>query len=318
MAEKSLEIGVVMDPIGAIKPYKDSTFAMLLAAQRHGWKLHYLELGDLWLENGEAFGRVRPLKVADKSSEFFDLGEPETIKLASLDLLLMRKDPPFDMEYVLSTYVLQRAEEAGTRVVNRPRALREVNEKAYVAWFADLCPPTLITRSRRVILEFLEQHERIVVKPMDGMGGKSIFVVQQGGPNTNVILETITRDGERYATAQAFIPEIATSGDTRILLIDGQPVPYGLVRMPPAGDHRGNLAVGGSATGRPLDERDQLICERVGPVMRELGVQFAGIDVIGGQLTEINVTSPTGIRELDGLYSLDIAGQLLDSIASQL
>lgn len=318
MADNSLEMGVVMDPIDAIKPYKDSTFAMLLAAAEREWKLRYLELGDLWLENGEAMGRVRPLTVADRSSDFFDLGEPQTIKLASLDLLLMRKDPPFDMEYVLSTYVLQRAEEAGTRVVNAPRALREINEKAYVAWFAELCPPTVITRSRSVILEFLERHERIVVKPMDGMGGKSIFVVEHGRPNTNVILETITHDGERFATAQAFIPEIASSGDTRILLIDGEPVPYGLVRMPPAGDHRGNLAVGGSATGRPLDERDRLISDRVGPVMRKLGVQFAGIDVIGGQLTEINVTSPTGIRELDRLYSLDIAGQLLDSIAAQL
>lgn len=318
MANDPLRLGVVMDPIHAIKPYKDSTFAMLLAGAKRGWALEYFELGDIWLDGGVALGNARPLQVKDHSRDFFELGPRAAVELGDLDVILMRKDPPFDMEYVLSTYVLQRAAEAGARVVNAPAALREVNEKAYVAWFADLCPATIITRSRQVMLEFLARHEKIVVKPMDGMGGKSIFVVEKNGSNTNVILETILHDGNRYATAQAFIPEIAESGDTRILLINGEAVPNGLVRMPPAGDHRGNLAVGGKAQGRSLDEHDRRICRRVGPALRDLGVAFAGIDVIGGQLTEINVTSPTGIRELDKLFDLDIASQLLDSIASQL
>ncbi len=318
MADKTTNLGVVMDPIAAIKPYKDSTFAMLLAAQARGWRLHYMELGDIWLHDGVAHGSMRPLKVADGRDDFYELGQAKRQPLAELDAILMRKDPPFDMEYVLSTYVLQRAQEAGTLVVNAPRALREVNEKAYVAWFADLCPATVITRSKSVIREFLAEHQKIVVKPMDGMGGKSIFVVSAGDPNANVILETITADGRRFATAQAFVPEIVESGDTRILLIAGEAVPYGLARIPPGDDHRGNLAVGGTAEGRELDDNDLGICAAVGPVLRDLGVSFAGIDVIGGKLTEINVTSPTGIRELDQLFSLDIAGMLMENIAAQL
>lgn len=316
MSGRKLNLGVVMDPIAAIKPYKDSTFAMLLAAQARDWAIHYMQLDDLWLSDGSAMASMRPLKVSDRSEDFFELGEREQRGLADLDVLLMRKDPPFDMEYVLSTYILQRAQEAGVRVINDPRALREVNEKAYVAWFADLCPATIITRSIAVMKAFLNERGKIVVKPMDGMGGKSIFVVTKGDANANVILETITADGRRFATAQAFIPEIRETGDTRILLVDGEAIPYGLARIPPGEDHRGNLAVGGRAEGRQLDQRDREICARVGPVMKKLGIMFAGIDVIGGKLTEINVTSPTGIRELDKIFATDIAGQLMDSIAA--
>ncbi len=318
MTGKKLKLGVVMDPIASIKPYKDSTFAMLLAAQARGWTLQYMQLEDLWLSDGKALASMRPLRVMDENECFFHLGDRRERPLDELDVILMRKDPPFDMEYVLSTYILQRAAEAGVKVINDPRALRDINEKAYVAWFADLCPATVITRSLAVMKAFLAEHDKIVVKPMDGMGGKSIFVVQHGDANANVIMETITADGSRFATAQAFVPEITDTGDTRILLIAGEAVPYGLSRVPHGGDHRGNLAVGGTAHGRELDQRDRTICAHVGPALNKLGVMFAGIDVIGGKLTEINVTSPTGIRELDKLFSADIAGQLMDQIAASL
>lgn len=316
MTGKKLKLGVVMDPIAAIKPYKDSTFAMLLAAEARGWELHYMQLEDLWLDSGEALASMRPLKVKDANESFFRLGDRRERPLADLDVILMRKDPPFDMEYVMSTYILERAVDAGVRVINDPGALRDVNEKAYVAWFADLCPATVITRSMAVMKAFLARHQKIVVKPMDGMGGKSIFVVTHGDANANVILETITGDGRRFATAQEFVPEITETGDTRILLVAGEAIPYGLARIPAGGDHRGNLAVGGKAEGRKLDDRDRAVCARVGPVLSRLGVMFAGLDVIGGKLTEINVTSPTGIRELDNMFSLDIAGQLMDQISA--
>ncbi len=318
MARDPVKLGVVMDPIGAIKPYKDSTFAMLLEAQRRGWDISYMQLGDMWLIDGEARARMRPLRVADQARDFFELGDGLEQPLSELDVILMRKDPPFDMEYVLSTYILERAQESGVQVVNDPGALRDVNEKAYVAWFAEICPATVITRSMQVMREFLSQHSKIVVKPMDGMGGKSIFVVSEGDANANVILETITGHGERFATAQAYIPQISETGDTRILLIGGKPIPHGLVRIPPSGDHRGNLAVGGRAEGRELSAQELAICAEVGPVLDGLGVVFAGIDVIGGRLTEINVTSPTGIRELDKLFSVNIAAELMDCIESRL
>ncbi len=316
MARHGKHIGVVMDPIAGIKPYKDSTFAMLLEAGRRDWEISYMEQGDVWLSDGVPMARMRTLKVRDEKNEFYELGEPRTASLGELDIVLMRKDPPFDMEYVYTTYVLQRAEDAGVRVVNAAAALRDIGEKAYVAWFADLCPPTIIARSPAVIRAFLKEHGKIVVKPMDGMGGKSIFVVSEGDPNANVIIETISDNGRRFATAQSFVPEIRETGDKRILLIDGKPVPYALARIPPEGDHRGNLAVGGRAEGLELTGRDLEICSAIGPVLASKGVVFAGIDVIGDYLTEVNVTSPTGIRELDKMYSLNIAGLLMDSIAS--
>jgi glutathione synthase len=229
----------------------------------------------------------------------------------------MRKDPPFDMEYVYTTYILERAAAAGALIVNHPQALRDMNEKAYTAWFPECTPLTLITRSMQEMRAFLEEHERIVVKPLDGMGGKSIFVVEKGDKNAGVIFETLTDHGRRFAMAQLFIPEISL-GDKRILLINGEAVPYALARIPSADDHRGNMVMGATAVAQPLSEADQSICDRVGPVLKEHGVLFAGIDVIGDYMTEVNVTSPTGIRELDTQFDLNIAGLLFDAIEAEL
>ncbi|HEU5398948.1 MAG TPA: glutathione synthase, partial [Gammaproteobacteria bacterium] len=303
-------LGVVMDPIGAIKPYKDTTLAMLLAAQARGWTLSYMEQPDLYLRDGEARAPRRALTVKDDSHDWFSLGREQDGPLADLDLILMRKDPPFDMEYVSTTYILERAEQAGVRVVNRPQALRDANEKAYTAWFPQCCPPTLITRDMGRIRAFLAEHKKVVVKPLDGMGGAMIFVLAEGDPNTSVVLETLTREGARLTVAQKYLPEIK-DGDKRILLIDGEPVPYALARVPAPGESRGNLAAGGKGVGVALTERDRWICRQVAPALREKGLAFVGLDVIGEWLTEINVTSPTCARELDALYGLDIAGQFM-------
>jgi len=318
MAKNPPRLGVVMDPIGSIKPVKDSTLAMLLEAQSRGWEINYMEQADLFVEDGHLRARVRPLQVADNEKSWFQLDPPQLSSLGELDVILMRKDPPFDMEYVYTTYLLGRAEEAGCLVVNRTNSLRDVSEKAYTMWFPECCPPTLITRSMDEMRRFLEQQGAIVVKPLDGMGGRSIFVVRSGDANANVIFETLTADESRFAMAQHYVPEISTGGDKRILLMDGEPYPHVLARIPPAGDNRGNLAVGATAEGRELTDRDRWICSRVGPVLREKGIIFAGLDVIGDYLTEINVTSPTGIRELDGMYGDNICGLLFDAIEKRL
>jgi len=310
-------IGVVMDPIESITPKKDSTLAMLLEAERRGAEIHYLQQADLRLVAGEAFGDSQILNVRDDLADWFTLGIQQEIRLGDLDVILMRKDPPFDMEYIYSSYILERAEDAGALVVNRPQSLRDMNEKAYTAWFAECAPLTLVTRSMSGMKAFLKEHERIVVKPLDGMGGKSIFVVVAGDNNANVIFETLTDNGNRYAMAQVYIPEIS-EGDKRILLVDGEAIPYALARIPTADDNRGNLVMGAVGKGLELSERDRWICSQVGPVMKERGVIFAGIDVIGDYLTEINVTSPTGIRELDTAFDLNIAGTLFDAIEARL
>ena len=317
MPDKKISVGVVMDPIENIAPKKDSSLAMLLEATRRGAEIHYMLQGDLKLLGGEALARSRILQVQDDLENWFEIGAVQDISLGDLDVILMRKDPPFDMEYVYTTYILERAEEAGALVVNRPQALRDINEKAYTAWFADCSPLTLVTRSMQEMKAFLAEHNRIVVKPLDGMGGRSVFVVSQGDNNANVIFEMLTDNGRLFAMAQVHIAEIS-EGDKRILLIDGEPIPYALARIPPADDNRGNLVVGAFGTGRKLSERDLWICSRVGPVLREHGVMFAGIDVIGDYLTEINVTSPTGIRELDKIFDLNIAGDLFDAIEKKL
>ena len=309
-------LGVVMDPIGAIKPYKDTTLAILLAAQARGWTLSYMEQADLYLRDGEARARRRPLTVKDDNHDWFQLGPEQDGPLADLDLVLMRKDPPFDMEYVYTTYVLERAEAAGVRVVNRPQALRDANEKAYTAWFPQCCPPTLMTRKQDRIRAFLAEHKKIVVKPLEGMGGLLIFVLTENDPNTSVVLETLTQNETRLTVAQKYIPEIK-DGDKRILLIDGEPVPYALARVPAPGESRGNLAAGGKGVGVALTERDRWICRQVAPALREKGLIFVGLDVIGDWLTEINVTSPTCVRELDALYGLDIAGGFMDKLAQK-
>ena len=312
-----VSLAVVMDPIASINVNKDSTLAMLLAAQRRGWKLLYTEPVDLYLRDGRPFAHTRVLSVRDDHADWFSLGESTLMPLASMDVILMRKDPPFDMEFVYATYLLERAEEEGVMVVNRPRSLRDCNEKLFTAWFPQCCPPTLVSRRHADLRAFLDEHQQIVVKPLDGMGGASVFRVGKGDPNTSVIFETLTSHQRRFAMAQRFVPEIV-DGDKRILMIDGEAVPFALARVPAVGEARGNLAAGASGVGRELGERERWICRQVGPALRERGLLFVGLDVIGDYLTEINVTSPTCIRELDKLYSLDIAGQLMETIAAKL
>lgn len=309
----AVRLAIVMDPIASIKVHKDSSFAMLLEAQRRGWALYYLQLSDLFVRDGIAWGRAAPLAVRDDPVDWFELAEVETVALGSMDAILMRKDPPFDMEYVYATYILERAEAAGALVVNRAASLRNFNEKFSTSLFPQCCPPTLVDRSAARVRAFLAEHGDIVVKPLDGMGGASIFRLRADDPNVSVVLETLSDHGRRFFMAQRFIPGIS-DGDKRILMINGKPVPYALARIPAKGELRGNLAAGASAEGVALGERERWICEQVGPTLVEHGLWFVGLDVIGDYLTEINVTSPTCIRELDALYGLNIAGQLFDSI----
>jgi glutathione synthase len=311
-------IGVLMDPIQSITPYKDSTLAMLLAIQRKGWQIAYLTLPDVYLRDGQVRARVRGLEVRDDSEGWFSFpDQPRDVGLAELDVLLMRKDPPFDMEYIYATYLLEVAESAGLLVVNRPRALRDFNEKLATAWFPQCTPATLVTRDGQRLREFVASHGASVLKPLDGMGGASIFKVLPGDPNIGSLIEMMTNLGRRTVMIQQFIPEIA-AGDKRVLLVDGEPIPYALARVPAEGEFRGNLAVGATGHGVALGARERWICEQVGPRLKQAGLLFVGLDVIGDYLTEINVTSPTGIRELDKTFELDIAGQLMDAIATRL
>jgi glutathione synthase len=306
-----------MDPIESIHVNKDSTLAMLLSAQARGWELYYTEQGGLFLRDGHCHAEMSRLSVSNDSHRWFELHEPRSVPLTSLDVVLMRKDPPVDMEYLYSTFLLERAEAEGVVVVNRPAALRNVGEKLFTAWFSSCCPPTLVSRQMYRLKAFIEEFRDIVVKPLNGMGGASVFRVSHDDPNLNVILETITDNGHRSAMAQRYIPEI-WAGDKRILLIDGEPFPYALARIPAPGESRGNLAAGGTGKGVELTDRDRWICAQVGPVLRKMGLLFVGLDVIGDFLTEINVTSPTCIRELDSFYKTDIAGQLMDAIELRL
>ena len=311
-------LGVVMDPIDAIKYAKDSTLAMLLAAQARGFELSYMELRDMSLRDGVAYGRARPLTVRANPESWFTLGEPRLTRLGDLDCILMRKDPPFDTEYIYSTYILDRAEQQGALVVNRPQGLRDMNEKVYTAWFPECCAPTLITRDMADMEAFLRDHGKIVCKPLHGMGGRSIFVLERHDKNMNVVFETLTDYGQHFAIVQRYLPEIVESGDSRVLLIDGEPVPYALARIPSPTDNRGNLAAGAKGVGRPLNERDRWLAAQIGPTLSVRGMLFVGLDVIGGYVTEINVTSPTGIRELNRQFDLDIGGQLIAAIERRL
>ena len=313
----SVRLGIVMDPIGSIQTYKDSSFAMLLAAQAHGWQLFYMEQSDLYLKDGRAFTSARKLTVKDSKTDWYQWLEPEDIDLSELDVILMRKDPPVDQEFFYTTYLLEIAKNAGVLVVNDPESIRNSNEKLFTSWFPQCCVPSVVSRKSDRIREFLREQGDIILKPLDAMGGASIFRLTENDPNTSVILETLTQYDTVTAMAQRYIPEIS-AGDKRILMIDGKPIPYALARIPADGETRGNLAAGGRAEGIELSERDHWICEQVGPELRRRGLLFVGIDVIGDYLTEINVTSPTCIRELDQLYSLDIAGQLMDCIAKKL
>jgi glutathione synthase len=305
---------VVMDPIEEIKPVKDTTLAMLLAAQKRGWELWYAEQRDLWLRDGVAHGRVRPVAVRNDLHDWFTLDTAHSRPLADFQVILMRKDPPFDMEYIYTTYILERAQEQGVLVVNRPQGLRDMNEKVFTAWFPQCCAPTLITRDMADMHAFLQEHLRIVCKPLYGMGGRSIFVVDRGDKNANVIFETMTEYGTSFAIVQRYIPDIVATGDSRILVIDGEPAPYALARIPQETDHRGNLAAGARGEGRELNDRDRWLVGQIGPTLRQRGMLFVGLDVIGGYVTEINVTSPTGVRELDKQFGTEIAGLLMDAI----
>lgn len=313
-----IRLGVVMDPIDDIKYLKDSTLAMLLAAQARGFELTYLEQRDLSLRDGVAFGRARPLTVRPDAENWFTLGEARVQRLGELDCLLMRKDPPFDTEYIYTTYVLERAEEQGALVVNRPQGLRDMNEKVYTAWFPECCAPTLITRDMADMEAFLKEHGKVVCKPLDGMGGRSIFVLERQDKNMNVVFETLTDYGRRFAIVQRYIPDIVESGDSRVLLIDGEPVSHALARIPTANDNRGNLAAGAKGVGRPLNDRDRWLAGQIGPKLAAKGMLFVGLDVIGGFVTEINVTSPTGIRELDRQFGLNIGDLLMQAIEKRL
>ena len=318
MTKRRVRLAVLMDPIEHIKPNKDSSLAMMLAAQRHGYELYYMEQRDLWLRDGVAWARMHPVEVRDDYEDCATLGPERVERLSTMDVILMRKDPPFDTEYIYTTYILERAEAEGVLVVNRPQGLRDMNEKVFTAWFPQCCAPTLITRDMGDMHAFLHEHHHIVCKPLHGMGGRSIFVIKEGDKNANVVFETMTEYGSHFAIVQKYLPEIVDSGDSRILIIDGEPAPYALARIPSPTDNRGNLAAGAHGVGRELNERDRWLAGQIGPALRDRGMLFVGLDVIGGYVTEINVTSPTGIRELDKQFKCDIAGLLIDAIEKRL
>jgi glutathione synthase len=306
-----------MDPISRIKIEKDTSFAMLLEAQARDYEIFYMEVSDLYLRDGRAFARMRKLHVQRDEQNWFQFtGECEEA-LDTLHVLLMRKDPPFDQEFVYTTYLLERAANRGVLVVNDPRSLRDANEKLFTAWFDECCAPTLVARKASTIRAFLREHNEVVLKPLDGMGGASIFRVSTTDPNLSVILETMTAHETRFAMAQRYLPAIS-EGDKRILMVDGQVVPFALARIPAQGESRGNLAAGGRAEGRPLTDRDRWIASKVGPELKKRGLLFVGLDVIGDFLTEINVTSPTCVQELDRQFGLNICGDLMDAIEKTL
>ena len=313
----SIRLGIVMDPIAQINFKKDSSLAMLLAAQARGWSLFYMEQRDLYSNAGKARARMRPLQVFNDPQRWFALDAEQDAPLAELDVILMRKDPPFDNEFVYSTYLLEQAEREGVLVVNRPQSLRDCNEKLFATQFPHCMPPTLVSRRPDILREFADAQRDIILKPLDGMGGSSIFRHRAGDPNLSVILETLTAHGTQQCMAQGYLPAIS-EGDKRILMIDGEPVPYCLARIPAQGETRGNLAAGGRGVARPLSDRDRWIATQVGPVLREKGLLFVGLDVIGDFLTEINVTSPTCIREIDSAFDTRIGERLMTVIEDRL
>ncbi len=313
----SVKLGVVMDPLAAVNYKKDSTLAMLWAAQDRGWQLFYMEQRDLYLDQGAAMATMAPLQVFRDPEQFYALGERSDEALSTLDVVLMRKDPPFDNEYIYSTYILEAAERQGSLIVNRCQSLRDCNEKVFATRFPDCCPPVLVSADSNRLKAFHAEHGDVIFKPLDGMGGSAIFRVKPDDPNLNVILETLTGYDKTTIMAQRYIPEIV-NGDKRILIIDGEPVPYCLARVPLAGETRGNLAAGGSGVAQELTERDRWIVAQVAPALKQLGLLFVGLDVIGDYLTEINVTSPTCIREIDAACNTDIGAQLMDCIMAHL
>tara|TARA_B110000967_G_scaffold126531_1_gene129348 strand:+ start:1231 stop:2181 length:951 start_codon:yes stop_codon:yes gene_type:complete len=310
-------LGVIMDPIQLISFKKDSTLAILLAAQRQGFELFYMQQQDLFLENGEPRAKLTPLQVFDDPNRWYELGKSRDGALEEMDVLLMRKDPPFDSEFIYSTYILEAAEQRGSLVVNKPQSLRDCNEKVFATQFPQCTPPLLVSRDQARLKLFLAEHKDVVYKPLDGMGGTSIFRIKEGDQNLNVILETLTDFGQQTIMAQKYLPEI-TQGDKRILVVDGEVIPFGLARIPTGSDFRGNLAAGGRGVVQPLSERDQWIAQQIAPTLKERGLIFVGLDVIGDYLTEINVTSPTCIREIDNAEDTRIGDRLIAAIKNRL
>ncbi len=309
----ALSIGVLMDPISSINTAKDTTLGLLRVASAAGHGLTYLEQSDLSVQDGETIASLRPLDVYDSDTDWFALGARYSAPLSALDVVLMRKDPPFDMEFFYTTQLLENAERQGTLIVNRCASLRDCNEKLFATQFPQCCPPLLVSRDPAALKAFHETHEDVIYKPLDGMGGQSIFRVSRGDPNLNVILETLTKNGRETIMAQRYLPEIK-DGDKRILMIDGEPIPFCLARLPMAGENRGNLAAGGSGVVQALSDRDRWIAEQVGPALKEKGLLFVGLDVIGDYLTEINVTSPTCMREIDRAENTQIGEKLIACI----
>ena len=313
----AIQIGIIMDPIESINFKKDTTLAILLAAQKRECEIFYMLQSDLYAEQGSPRASMKPLTVRDDENEWYSFGDMIDKALTELDVILMRKDPPFDLNYIYSTYLLEAAHEKGTLVVNNPQSLRDCNEKVFATQFPQCCPPVLIASAEKKLREFHQKYEDVIFKPLDGMGGSSIFRVKSDDTNLSVILETLTDGGKRQIMAQKFLPEIE-EGDKRILLIDGSPLEYSLARVPAIGENRGNLAAGGSGKVRELSDRDLWICEQIAPILRKKGLIFVGIDVIGDYLTEINVTSPTCVKEIDRACNLDISGRLIDCILEKL
>lgn len=310
-------LGVIMDPVSRIQYKKDTSLALLLAAAERGWQLFYMEQPDLYIEAGQAKAKIRPLEVRADPNDWYTLGEPQDLELAALDVILMRKDPPVDKNFFYTTLVLDLAASAGVEVVNRPASLRDHNEKLFATRFPELMAPTLVSADMRRLRDFIAAQTEAILKPLDGMGGQSIFRIHRNDPNTSVILETLTHGGTQLAMAQRYLPEIS-EGDKRILMIDGEPVPYGLARIPMAGESRGNLAAGGTGVGFQLTEVELRIATVVGKVLREENILFAGLDIIGSCLTEINITSPTCVQEITRASGLDVAGQIIEAIAKRL
>lgn len=313
----TIRLAIVMDPIKSISFKKDSSLAMLLAAQKRGWELWYIEQHDLYLDGSTAMAQMRPLQVRYDPQDWFTLGESVRKPFTEVDVVLMRKDPPFDTHYIYSTYILERAEQQGCLIVNKPQSLRDCNEKFFATQFTQCMPPSLVTCRKALLREFHQKHGDVIFKPLEGMGGASVFRLRQDDPNISVIIEMLTQHESTQIMAQKYIPEIV-KGDKRILMVNGEHVGYALARIPAPNETRGNLAAGGSALGVELSERDRWICAQVGPTLKAKGLMFVGLDVIGDYLTEINVTSPTCIRELDAAFNTDIAGQLMDCIAGEI
>ncbi len=312
----TIKLGVLMDSLETIHYEKDSTLAMLWEAARRKWEIFYFEQKDLFFQDNDVFARVKILNVFENPARWYEIVDTRCIPLSELNVILMRKDPPFNLEYIYTTYLLEHAERKGVWVINKPHSLRDANEKFFTTWFPECCPPTLVSRDISLMKTFLEEQKDIVCKPLDGMGGAGIFKLRFPDENASVIFETLTERGTKMAMAQRYLPEIK-QGDKRILMIDGEPVDHALARIPQSGELRGNLVAGGKGIAQPLSERDRWICQQVGPVLREKGLYFVGLDVIGDYLTEINVTSPTCIRELDRQTGSNISARFLDFVESK-